>query len=175
MRMTWRLAEKIYNYRYKEGTTTRWVGENIIQLRPTPLGRQPTNKRIITIAEVLPKDPEVQNPHQAPWTGSPALGRRAPQCLALKASKAYFQESQRAVGNRDSTLKRHTKNLICSKTQGRSRNLKEAWVRPTCWSWRASQRGRKQLGLTLETQTLAGDILGSSSYHKDTGTGKHHF
>ena len=38
-----------------------------------------------------------------------------------------------------------------SKTQGRSSNLRAAWARPTCWSWRDSQTGRRQQQLTLET------------------------
>ena len=48
-----------------------------------------------------------------------------PKCLALKASGAYL-EFQRAVGNRDSTLKGHTQNLTSSKGQGRSSDLKGA-------------------------------------------------
>ena len=52
--------------------------------------------------------------------------------MALKASGAYFQESQRTGGNRDSTLKGHIQNLTCSRTQGRSSNLKGVRVRPTC-------------------------------------------
>lgn len=31
---------------------------------PIPLGRQPTNGRIIIIAEVLPKEPRIQATHQ---------------------------------------------------------------------------------------------------------------
>ena len=62
-----------------------------------------------------------------------ALGRTPPERLALKPSGAYFPEGQRAVGNnRDSTLKGCTQNLTCSRTQGRSSNLKGAWIRPTC-------------------------------------------
>ena len=44
--------------------------------------------------------------------------------LNLKASRAYFGE--RAVGNRDFTLKGHIEN---SHAPG---HLKGAWVRPTC-------------------------------------------
>ena len=52
--------------------------------------------------------------------------------LALRVSGAYFQEKQKAVGYRDSTLKDHTQNLTCSETQGKSSYLKEALVRYTC-------------------------------------------
>ena len=52
------------------------------------------------------------------------------ECLTLKASRVYFQESQRIVANRDSTLNRCTS----SRTQGRSNNLKGAWLSLTCWS-----------------------------------------
>lgn len=34
----------------------------------------------------------------------PVLGRQPLECLALKVSGPYFQETQGAVGNRDSTL-----------------------------------------------------------------------
>ena len=57
---------------------------------------------------------------------------KPPEYLALKASRAYFPEGQRAVGNRDPTHKGHPQNLTHSRTQGRSSNLKGAWVRPTC-------------------------------------------
>ena len=92
--------------------------------------RQPTNGRIITITELLPKDQGVWAPPRDPQRGDPALGRPY-ECLALKDNGAFFRESQRAVGNRD------TQNTTHSETQGGSSNLKGAWIRPTCWSWRA--------------------------------------
>lgn len=36
--------------------------------------------------------------------------------------------------------------IVASEFQCRGDNLKEVWVRPTCLSWRAPQRGRRQLG-----------------------------
>ena len=51
--------------------------------------------------------------------------------------------------------------LTHSGTQDRTNNLKGAWVRPIYSSWRASQRGRGQLELTLGTQTLLAAIFGS--------------
>ena len=101
-----------------------------------------------------------------PHIGLPSLGilhqeDEPPECLALKASGAYFPESQRAVGNRDSTLKGDIQILICSGVEGRSSNLKEAWVRPTGWSWQATQRGRRHLGLTLGTQMMAAAFWGT--------------
>ena len=36
---------------------------------------------------------------------------KSPESLALKVSDTYFQESQRTMGNRSSTLKGHTQNL----------------------------------------------------------------
>lgn len=71
-----------------------------------------------------------------PHSGFPSLGLPleddAPEHLVLKASGAYFLESQRAVGSRNSALKGHTQNLSCSRPQGRSSNLKGAWVRSIC-------------------------------------------
>ena len=68
-----------------------------------------------------------------------------PKCLVLKTRVAYFLETQGSVGNRDFTFKGRTHNLTHSRTQGRSSGLKGAWVRPHCWPWRASPRGRRQL------------------------------
>ena len=47
--------------------------------------------------------------------------------------------------------------LLHSKSQCKSGNSKEVWVRYLCWSWRASQRGRKQQG-TCAKDTDAGSI-----------------
>ena len=41
-----------------------------------------------------------------------------------------------------------------SESQYTSSNLKEAWVRPTCWSWRASWIGWRQLRCPLGKGTL---------------------
>ena len=51
-----------------------------------------------------------------------------PEHLAWKASRAYIQETQRVLRNRDFTLKEHKQNLMCSRTQGRSSNLKGARI-----------------------------------------------
>ena len=80
----------------------------------------------------------------------------------------------------DSTLKAGIQNLTCSRTQYWSNNLKGAWVRGSCWSWRASQRGKRQLDSpwghrhwkqpfcgapsTMWTLALATAILESSLY-----------
>lgn len=42
--------------------------------------------RIITIEEILPKERGVLAPYQDPQVRGPALRRRAPELLALKAS-----------------------------------------------------------------------------------------
>ena len=115
-----------------------------------------------------------RNEGSEPHIRLPSLGvlhqeDKPPEHLALKANRAYFQETQRAMG------KGHTQNLTCFGTQGRSSNLKEAWVRLTCGSQRASGRGRRQLKFILGTQMLTAATLGSSSHHKVTGAGKHHF
>lgn len=125
-----------------------------------------------------PKDQRVQAPQQAPQPCCSIPGRQTPECLALKASRAYFQESQRTVGNRNSTLKGHTQNLTHSETQKRSCKLKESWIRHTFWSWRASQRnrgnwsspwghrhGQQSLGLlsTKRTLELPSSIFGIPS------------
>ena len=91
-----------------------------------------------------------------------------PEHLSLKACGAYFWESQRAVGNRVSTFKGCTQKSHLLQDQGRSCHLPVAWGRPTCWSWRVSQRRRRQPQLILGTQTPAAAILGG--VHSTTWT-----
>ena len=112
-----------------------------------PYGGPPTNKRIITIAEVLPKEQGGLSPTSLPdWESC------AREMSSQRARGAYFAESQRAVENRDSILKQHTQNLTYFGTLYTSSNLKGSWVRPSLWSWKASWRGGRQLELTLGTQ-----------------------
>lgn len=75
--------KKIYNQRYEEGTTARWVGEAELQYRQIPCP-QATHRL----------ENEVWAPLQAPQWGS-----------------------QKAEGNRDSTPKRLTQHLTCSRTR----------------------------------------------------------
>ena len=46
--------------------------------------------------------------------------------------------------------------------------------RRLCLPWRASQRGKEWLWITLETQTLVAAIPGSCPHHVYTGVGRHH-
>ena len=87
----------------------------------------------------------------------------------------HMGEIPRAIGNRDSILKGCLQNLTCSESQHRGTSLKGVCFRPTCCSWRASETGRKQLGLPLGTEKLEAAIFGSSFYLNNTSTGKHHF
>ena len=69
------------------------------------------NERVITIAR-----PSLMSMGSDPHVGSHSLGillqeDELSECLTLKPSRAYFEESQRDVGKRDSTLKRCTQTL----------------------------------------------------------------
>ena len=66
--------------------------------KASPLDWGTTKRRNITNAEVLLKEGEVRGPRS--WLGDEPL-----EHLPLKTSRACVQESQRAVGNRFSTLK----------------------------------------------------------------------
>ena len=104
MKVTRRLAEKnFYSQRCKEGTTERWVGGVEIWCSQDPYPRLVTNKweANYKLQRFSSKSKGFES-----HTGLPS--REPLECLALKASRAYFGGSQRAVGNRDSTLKRHT-------------------------------------------------------------------
>ena len=133
------------------------------------------------IAQVLPKHWELW----APWWAPQHQKNKPPDHLALKASRTSFQESQKPMGNRDSTPKGDTHNLTHSRTQGRS-NLKAAWVTPNCRSW---EPGREAGGncsspwghrhwrqpfleapSTAWTLKLAGTVVGSSFWLISPGT-----
>lgn len=87
--------------------------------------------RLITTAEILPKEQQFGALHWTPQPWVVQWGDELPQCLVFKVNRAYFKESQGAVGNGDSTLKRLTENLTHFRTQGRSSYLKGIWIRPT--------------------------------------------
>ena len=72
-----------------------------------------------------------------------------PQNIWLWRPAGLTFRRARGMWGTDSTLKGGTQSLSCSMTKSRSSDLKEAWVRPTCWTWRAPQTGRKQLELTV--------------------------
>ena len=105
------------------------MAESWCSLVPYPRGAQPTNWRIITLQRFSQR-----TEFWAPRWARQHQKNKPPHRLALKASRASFRESQKAVGNRDSTPEGGTHTLTHSRIQGRS-NLTAAWVRPDCRSW----------------------------------------
>ena len=77
--------------------------------------------------------------------------------MGLKAKEAYFGETRRPVGNRDSTLQGAHTESPGSRAQGRSSRLKGSWIRPTCWSHRGSERGQRRKD-SLGTRTLSSHL-----------------
>ena len=69
--------------------------------------------------------------------------------------------------NKDSVLQVYVQNLTCSQSHHRSFSLREAWVKPTCWSCGISQRGKRQLGPPYVAEMLAVVIFENweSFYH----------
>lgn len=92
----------------------------------------------------------VRTPHQLPQLGSTIQGRWV--YLSLKVSGTCIQEVRKAVGNRDFTLY-GCKKISHVTSSNKDSNLKGVYVRPNCWSWRASWRGRRQLGFSLRTDS----------------------
>ena len=91
------------------------------------------------------------------------------ECSALKASRVYFWET--LLGNTDSTLKGHTQNLMCFGTQGRSSNLKGAWVQTSLLILESLLERKEAMGHHIGTDTDCSH-LGESFYHEDTCVGK---
>ena len=141
----------------KEGQSSSIVKTHIVRTHTS--GGQHTSRMIITAAEVLHREQQVW----VPTSGSPASGilhqeDKPPECLALNTSRTYFLETQRATGNRGSTFKEYKQKPHTLWTQGRGSDVKAAWVKPTCWSWRTSQRHRRQLESPWGYKTLAAVI-----------------
>ena len=70
-----------------------------------------------------------------------------PEHLALKVNRASVQEFQRAVGNRDSTLRSWSFHV--NWIPGQSKDSIRIWAGHSCGSWRISCESRRQLWLTV--------------------------
>ena len=91
------------------------------------------------VAQVLPQEWEVQDSHQTSWPRNPAQEDEPPEDLALVSS---VQEDW----GKQISLLQHTGNLTHSGAQDKSSNLTEAWVRPTCCSWRVCRDAGDKYG-----------------------------
>ena len=69
---------------------------------------------------------------------------------------------------RSHSQRAHAKSYMLQ-SQTRGSNLKEAWVRPTCWFWRASWTGRRKLGIPLRTQNWQQPFWGICSTMRTLG------
>ena len=125
--------------------------------------------------EESPKEWGIWVPHQAPPPRGPALKRWAPRMAGCEDQHSFHTGKLEGCRTQKCCPKGHTENLTgATKSQSKGSNREGAWVRPTFWSWRASQKGRRRLGLTLETQVptavtmrtlvVASTILESSLY-----------
>ena len=114
-------------------------------------------------------------PGESPWTEKPgglqSMGwQRVRHDWAIKHSTgAYFGESQWAVGKRFHSKTAHAKSHMLQDLGQMQSFERSLLVRPTCWFWTASRRGRRQLELTLGTQVLEAAIFESSCHPKDAG------
>lgn len=66
--------------------------------RPMCLGRTPTHGRIITSAEVLPKEEGIWAPHQALQPEAPKAENEPPEHLTLKVNKTSLSVKQESFG-----------------------------------------------------------------------------
>ena len=79
IRKAWRLAEKVFSYKYKEGTSVRWVGEAEISIVKTYIPRWATRRQEDNYnCRDAYQGPRGSKP-QTPQPGSPAAGRWAPR------------------------------------------------------------------------------------------------
>lgn len=101
-----------------------------------------------------------------------------PKCLVLKTNIAYVQESHRAVGDGDSTLKVLMVETHLPRTQHRSSSLRSAKAISEGDSLvilKAFAKGRVLLGLSLGMETLVSTIFGIPLHPASTSAGGCHF
>ena len=159
---------QLKRYQRNHSETGRWGRDP-----HSPPGRWPINGEINTIAKVLPRARCLSHTQglqpRGPTTRGWALGMPGFEGKwGLDTREPKDGRKQRLA------LKGHMQYLTYFEPQSRGSNLKGVWVRLTYWSWKSSQRGRRQMGLLLGTQMLAAAILGSSFYHEDTGASQLH-
>ena len=165
MRMTWTLAEKSSHDKSRNHNKMGRKGRDVIPQHP----RRATHKQEENYnCRFSPRN----KPHRLPSLGVLHQEDEPPEHWALKASRACVQNTARAIRQR--LLCEHTQNLTHSETQHRGRNLKGAWVRCPCWSWRDSW---EEGGIRTPpgTHMLVAAISVSLFYHEETGAGKRHF
>lgn len=110
--------------------------------------------------------------------GSPVQGfyaRKTLKGLALKASGAYFSETQRDAGRKDCTLKEDTQNLTHARTQEISSNClyqKEPVSDPLADLGELPREAKDNWSSSVGIQTLVTAIFRSLFYHVCTDAGK---
>ena len=82
MRVTQRIRENIFH------NTKRWIRGAQMQCSQATMDVRPTNGKIITIAEILPKKWGVQAPHQAPQHRGSAPGKWIPRTSGFEGQQS---------------------------------------------------------------------------------------
>ena len=119
----------------------------MVQSRLKLLDRWPISRRITT-AKLSPKKQGTRAPHWVPRPDSAHGQGEPPESLAWKASGVGVWGSLRAIQKKDFSFKGCIQNscMLWGPVQ-RQKFEKKAWDRPTCWSWRTSWKGKRQLVL----------------------------
>lgn len=158
MRKTRIPAEKILcNQRYKERTRMRWVGgmETWQSQDPHPSWATHQQKKIYNCRGSTQGISGSQLHIRLLSPGVLHQEDAVPECLALKVSVAYFQDTQRTLGNRDHSQRAQTK-FHTRWRPGRSCHQKRAWIR--CTLGKSPEEARAN-----GTQTVAAATMGSLS------------
>ena len=100
-------------------------GQDVVYAGPIYLGKKPSNGKHIPITEVLPGARGL----------SPTLLCSLGRCSRKLSPQNFCFESQWGLSSAESE---NLGNRLLLKSTCRGCSLKRAWVRPTCYSWRAS-------------------------------------
>ena len=124
----------------------RWVGEaNSHGSRQDPCLQRETHKRENNYnCRYSPKELGVWALHWAPQPGGPTRGMWAPRTFDSEGQQqGLLFGSCSGLWKIETSLWKDAHNISYAPELGRNSNLKGAWVRPNCWSWRALPWGHR--------------------------------
>ena len=117
----WDLPERISFTQRPKISCSKMAGGALLRYNqiPYPLNEWPTNWKIITWQR-FSQGVRVLSPTSGMPAWQSGSGGRAPRAFGFEGQWIYMQETQRAVGNRDSTLGGRMQGFRCTRAQGRA-------------------------------------------------------
>ena len=103
-----------------------------------------TKRRSITIADITPEEWGIRAPNQALQTRDPVVGKQSPRTFGSRNQWAVHSSEPQRFRKPSLCFLKGTHSISYAESQVQGQQFERWWVRPTCWSWRAPWRGRRQ-------------------------------